>query len=130
MSPVNRLTVKPNNLAPHRHFSSSSQWVLEGWGFREVAVLTPLAQKASSVSAAQLTRQWHRHSCLCWHFTWFSITNSNPSYLPGVPVLPGFGKKRTNMKVSPTMLLIINDGIFYPTMCMINKVVISPVPRC
>jgi hypothetical protein len=39
-------------------------------------------------------------------------------------------KKGTNMKVSPTMLLIIKDLIFYPTMCMINKVLNSPIPRC
>jgi hypothetical protein len=34
MSPVNGLTVNPNNLAAHRHFSSGSRGVLEGRGFR------------------------------------------------------------------------------------------------
>jgi hypothetical protein len=48
----------------------------------------------------------------------------------GVPPL-GIGKKRsTNMKESPTMLLIIKDRFFYLTMSMINKMDSSSIPRC
>jgi len=36
----------------------------------------------------------------------------------------------SKMKESPTMLLKTKDAIFYPTMCMINKVVSAPIPRC
>jgi hypothetical protein len=46
------------------------------------------------------------------------------------PTTRGEKKITSKMKEQPTMLLIIKDRIFYPTMSMINKVVSSPNPRC
>jgi hypothetical protein len=117
MSPVDGLTVNPNNLATHRHFSSGSHAVLEAsvahtvFGLRPFPPVTLKAadSKARMQVQAEPALSGSEWECLCH---------------------PEGGKKRTNMKVSPTILLIIKDRIFYPTMFMINKIVSSAIPRC
>jgi hypothetical protein len=69
MSPVNGLTVNPNNLVADQHLSAGSHGVLEGWGFsRAVGVSTSLSSKAVFYRSATrpLVHFWHRQECLCY----------------------------------------------------------------
>jgi hypothetical protein len=111
MSSVNGLTVNPNNLVAHRHFSSvPKEWIPEFAGMttrgKEIRsrAIWPLPQCLSDSTSIGSTG---RSACATWRTA----------------------KKGTNMKESPTILLIIEGRFFYPTMCMINKVLSSPIPR-
>jgi hypothetical protein len=109
MSPLNGLTVTPNNLAAHRHFSAPSHGVPEGRGFsRAVGVWTLLRaeQEFYFGRPSPSFRGTGTPACACiftfvQHYEFESFISSASARDPGsgrflaqagVPVLPGSEK--------------------------------------